>query len=56
MNVKANIPVNFRNGRKPKPCNIDVYRKMRSAVERFFGGIKSFRRIAVRYERLAITY
>jgi transposase len=29
---------------------------MRSAVERFFGWIKSFRRIVVRYERLESTY
>jgi transposase len=29
---------------------------MRSAVERFFGWLKSFRRITIRYERLASTY
>jgi transposase len=29
---------------------------MRSAVERFYGWLKSFRRITVRYDRLAITY
>jgi transposase len=29
---------------------------MRSAVERFFGWLKSFRRIILRYERLASTY
>jgi transposase len=29
---------------------------MRSAVERLFGRIKSFRRIIIRYERLESTY
>jgi transposase len=29
---------------------------MRNAVERFFGWIKSFRRIIIRYERLESTY
>jgi transposase len=29
---------------------------MRSVVERFFGWLKSFRRITIRYERLASTY
>ncbi|MGB0003145.1 MAG: transposase, partial [Nitrososphaeraceae archaeon] len=32
------------------------YRKIRSSVERFFGWLKSFRRIQTRYERLASTY
>jgi len=35
MNIKANIPINSRNGRKPKPYNIEIYKKMRSAVKRF---------------------
>jgi len=35
---------------------IELYRRMRSAVERFFGWLKSFRRIIIRYERLASTY
>lgn len=56
MGIEANIPVNPRNGRKPKPYDIKLYRKMRSAVERFYGWLKSFRRIIIRYERLAITY
>ena len=55
MNVEANIPVNPRNGRKPIQCDIETYRRMRSAVERFYGWLKSFRRIIVRYERLAAT-
>ncbi|MGA8404689.1 MAG: transposase, partial [Nitrososphaeraceae archaeon] len=32
------------------------YRKIRSSVERFFGWLKSFRRIQTQYERLASTY
>ena len=32
------------------------YKKVRSSVERFFGWLKSFRRIQTRYERLASTY
>ena len=56
MGIEPNIPVNPRNGRKPKPYNTGVYRKMRSAVERFFAWIKSFRRIILRYDRMATTY
>jgi len=37
MGIEPNIPVNPRNGRKPRPYSIELYRKMRSAVERFFG-------------------
>jgi len=32
------------------------YKRIRSSVERFFGWLKSFRRIQTRYERLASTY
>ena len=56
MNIKVNIQINSRNGRRPKPYNIEIYKKMRSAIEKFFGWIKSFRKIIIRYERLAITY
>jgi transposase len=56
MGIEPNIPVNPRNGRKPRPYNVGLYRRMRSAVERFFGRIKSFRRIIIRYERLESTY
>jgi transposase len=56
MGVEPNIPVNPRNGRRPRPYNLELYRRMRSAVERFFGWLKSFRRIVIRYERLAVTY
>jgi transposase len=56
MGIEPNIPVNPRNGRRPRPYNVELYRRMRSAVERFFGWIKSFRRIIIRYERLESTY
>jgi transposase len=56
MGIEPNIPVNPRNGRRPRPYNLELYKRMRSAVERFFGWIKSFRRIVIRYERLAVTY
>jgi transposase len=56
IGIEPNIPINPRNGRKPRPYNIKLYRKIRSAVERFFGWLKSFRRITIRYERLASTY
>jgi transposase len=56
MGIEPNIPVNPRNGRRPRPYNLELYRRMRSAVERFFGWLKSFRRIIIRYERLESTY
>jgi transposase len=56
MGIEPNIPVNPRNGRRPRPYNVELYRRMRPAVERFFGRIKSFKRIIIRYERLESTY
>jgi transposase len=56
MGVEPNIPVNPRNGRRPRQYNVGLYRRMRPAVERLFGWIKSFRRIIIRYERLESTY
>ena len=56
IDIEPNIPVNPRNGRRPRPYNVGLYRRMRSAVERFFGWIKSFRRIIIRYERPESTY
>jgi transposase len=50
------IEPNIRNGRRPRQYNVGLYRRMRPAVERFFGWIKSFRRIIIRYERLESTY
>jgi transposase len=56
IGIEPNIPVNPRNGRRPRQYNVGLYRRMRSAVEKFFGWIKSFRRIIIRYERLESTY
>jgi transposase len=56
MGIEPNIPGNPRNGRRPRPYNLELYKRMRSAVERFFGWLKSFRRMLIRYERLAVTY
>ena len=41
MGIEPNIPVNPRNGRKPRQYNTELYKKMRSAVERFFRWLKS---------------
>jgi transposase len=56
IGIEPNIPVNPRNGRRPRPYNVGLYSRMRSAVERFFGWLKSFRRIIIRYEKLESTY
>jgi transposase len=54
--IRSNIPANRRNRKTPKrgrPFGLDkpAYRTIRSAVERFNGWIKNFRRITIRYER-----
>jgi transposase len=55
--IKSNIPGNKRNQKAPKRgrpmrLNRQSYR-LRGSVERFFGWLKSsFRRLAIRYERL----
>ena len=41
---------------RPKIFLYQYYKKVRSSVERFFGWLKSFRRIQTRYERLVSTY
>jgi transposase len=56
IGIEPNIPVNPRNGRRPRPYNVGLYRRMRPAVERLFGRIKSFRTIIIRYERPESTY
>jgi len=61
IGVESNIPVNPRNGGKQRPYNIKLYKKIKSTVERFFGWLKSFRRIIIRCiiircEKLASTY
>ncbi|MEM1574206.1 MAG: hypothetical protein QXY96_07015 [Candidatus Methanomethylicaceae archaeon] len=56
MNIKPNIPLTPRNGRKDIPYNIEIYKRMRSAIERFFSFLKRFRRVIIRYEKLSIMY
>jgi transposase len=40
---------------RPSLFDYETYAKIRSSVERFFAGMKSFRRIQIRYNRLAST-
>ena len=54
--VKANIPVNPRNGRGQITYDEEGYKVMRSAIERFNAWLKTFRRAIIRYERLAIMF
>jgi transposase len=54
--VKADIPVNPRNGREEISYGVEGYRRMRSAIERFNAWLKTFRRAIIRYERPATTF
>jgi transposase len=60
--IRSNIPENRRNRKKGRKKRGRPYRmkkeeyKHRRSVERLFGWLKSFKRIAVRYEKLASTY
>ncbi|MDF9862332.1 UNVERIFIED_ORG: transposase [Methylorubrum zatmanii] len=49
-----NIPP--KSNRRWKPCFSPVLYKGRNAIERMFGRLKDFRRIATRYDRLAANY
>ena len=42
--------------RRWKPCFSPVLYRGRNAIERMFGRLKDFRRIATRYDRLADNY
>ena len=60
-NRRIRAQIRERSNTKPKQGRPNIflyqdYRKVRSSVERFFGWLKSFRRIQTRYERLASTY
>lgn len=41
---------------RPRLFNKSLYNKVRSMIERFYGWLKAFRRIVIRYERLPSTY
>lgn len=49
-----NIPP--RSNRRWKPCFSPVLYRARNAIERMFGRIKDFRRIATRYDKLAQNF
>lgn len=49
-----NIPP--KSNRRWMPCFSPVLYKGRNAIERMFGRLKDFRRIATRYDRLAANY
>ena len=52
--IKAVIPSNAARN-IPYPLDRDAYRR-RNAIERMFGQLKNWRRIATRYDRLARKY
>jgi transposase len=54
--VQANIAVNPKNGRRQIPYDEEGYRVMRSAIERFNAWLKTFRRVVIGYERLAVMF
>ena len=49
-----NIPPKIN--RRWKPCYSPVLYRKRNAIERMFGRLKDFRRIATRYDRLAQNF
>ena len=49
-----NIPPKVN--RRWKPCFSPALYRGRNAIERMFGRLKDFRRIATRYDRLATNY
>jgi transposase len=53
--IKERSNTKPKHGR-PKIFLYQQYKRVRSSVERFFGWLKSFRRISTRYERLESTY
>jgi transposase len=50
MGAAPNIPP--KTNRRWKPCFSPVLYRDRNAIERMFGRIKDFRRVATRYDRL----
>lgn len=49
-----NIPP--KANRRWKPCFSPFLYRDRNAIERMFGRLKDFRRIATRYDRLAVNF
>lgn len=56
LSLEAEAVIPSRKGRKaPRAHDVDLY-KERNKVERFFGRIKHYRRIATRYEKAVRNY
>ena len=53
-NATPNIPP--KCNRRWKPCFSPVLYRGRNAIERMFGRLKDFRRIATRYDKLAANF
>jgi transposase len=51
--IKERVNRRKRPAGRPRLFDYDTYSKIRSSIERFFGWMKSFRRIQTRYDRLA---
>jgi transposase len=49
-----NIPT--KSNRKWRPCSSKTLYRERNQIERFFGKLKHFRRIATRYDKLADNF
>lgn len=57
--IKSQMPEVSTKKRRPGRPRLYIktlYNKVRSMIERFYGWIKAFRRIIIRYERLPSTY
>ena len=57
--IKPQIPIRSRRRHQGRHMSFDetAYKKHRSSVERFFSMLKGgFRRLAIRYERIASTF
>lgn len=57
--IKPQIPSRSRKRQRGRPPSFDEasYKRHRSSVERFFSMLKGgFRRLAIRYERIASTF
>lgn len=56
--VSSQIPSTAKKRRRGRPRIFDKasYKKVRPMIERSFGWMKNFRKIIIRYERLAVTF
>jgi len=57
--IKSQMPevsTKKRGCGRPRLFEKTLYNKVRSMIERFYGWMKAFRRIIIRYERLPSTY